>query len=151
MSDSLNFAEARAAIRKGIEDKITFEELRKELPKWRKRPLCSLIFDVMAEMNLKHVPFTGLLVRPRLVRKPIQISSDGNLCIQELLTEKGYMGTNCLAYAHIGNNKITLTIKPKKKPKKAENPEISETTADIASVPNADTIPDMAEFFDISI
>lgn len=31
------------------------------------------------------------------------------------LTEKGYVGANCLAYAHIGNNKITLTIKPKKR------------------------------------
>lgn len=105
------FLMAKKIIREGIENKITFEELRKSLPGWRKRPLQSLIFDVMAEMKLSHVPFPGLLVRPRLTRKPIEISKDGKLSVKELLDEKGFLPQGCLAYAHIGDNKITLTIK----------------------------------------
>lgn len=105
---------AKKIIKQGIKDKISFTELRERLPDWRKRPLQSLIFDVMAEMGLKHVPFPGLLIRPRLSRKPIQISSDGKLSIRELLDEKGFSASDCLAYAHIGDRKITLTIKQDK-------------------------------------
>lgn len=118
-----NFEQAKAIIRQGIKDKLTFEELRAKLPDWRKRPLTSLIFDVMAEKKMKHVPFPGLLKRPRLARKPIKIDAEGNLSVKELLKEKGFMGRCCLAYAHIGDNKITLTIKPGNLPEERD-PEI---------------------------
>ena len=105
------FDQAKNIIRQGIKDKISFKELREKLPEWRKRALQSLIFDVMAEDNLKHVPFPGLLQRPRLTREPLPIDGEGNLCIYKLLEEKGFIGRNCKAFAHIGNNKITLNIK----------------------------------------
>ena len=108
----INFNYVKSIIRTGIEEKITFAQLREKLPGLRKRQLQSLIFDVMAEMNLRHVPFPGLLKRPRLSRAPIPVDEDGNLCIRSLLEEKGFIGRSCAAFAHIGDNKITLTIKP---------------------------------------
>ena len=117
------FDQAKSIIRQGIKDKITFKELREKLPDWRKRALQSLIFDVMAEDNLKNVPFPGLLQRPRLVRKPLPIDKEGNLSVYSLLEEKGFIGKNCKAFAHIGNNKITLTIKPVYNPEERD-PEI---------------------------
>lgn len=117
------FTVAKAIIRKGIKEKITFQDLRGLLPGWRKRALTSLIFDVMSEDEIKHVPFPGLLKRPRLVRKPIKIDEQGNLCVKELLEEKGFMGRTCLAFANIGDKKITLTIKPGNLPEERD-PEI---------------------------
>lgn len=114
MNPFSKFENAKRIIRQGIRDKIAFAELRAKLPEWRKRQLQSLIFDVMAELGLNHVPFPGLLIRPRLTRKPIPISEDGELSIGDLLDEKGFAAENCLAFAHIGNKKITLTIKLKK-------------------------------------
>lgn len=111
-----NFAHAKDIIRQGIRDSIDFKELRAKLPGWRKRPLQSLVFDVMAELGIKTVPFAGMILRPRLTRKPIQIDEYGNLNISELLAEKEFAGVACAAYAHIGDKKITLTIKPVAKP-----------------------------------
>ena len=107
----LDFSEAKDIIRQGIRDSIDFKELRSKLPGWRKRPLQSLVFDVMAELGMKTVPFAGMVVRPRLTRKPIQIDEQGNLNIFDLLSEKEFLGMNCMAYPHIGDKKITLTIK----------------------------------------
>ncbi|MBQ3058809.1 MAG: hypothetical protein IJD16_00630 [Desulfovibrio sp.] len=107
-----NYYEAKTIIRQGIYDKITFKELREKLPGWRKRHLQSIIFDVMAEMGLKNIPFPGMVVRPRLSRKPIPIDSNGMLCIMDLLKEKGFEGIECHARCHVGQTKITLTIKP---------------------------------------
>lgn len=117
------FENAKIIIRNGIDEKITFDELRSLLPGWRKRDLQSLIFDVMAERNMKTVPFPGLLKRPRLTRKPIPVDEDGNLVIQELLAEKGFLGKKCFAHAHVGDRKITLTIKPGNDPERRD-PEI---------------------------
>ncbi|WP_165073141.1 hypothetical protein [Desulfovibrio sp. ZJ200] len=108
----LNFSDAKEIIRQGILDSIDFKELRAKLPGWRKRPLQSLVFDVMAEMGIKNVPFAGMLLRPRLTRKPTEIDANGSLNIRELLAEKEFLGKTCAAYAHIGDRKITLTIKP---------------------------------------
>lgn len=113
----LNFAEAKEIIRQGIKDSIDFKELRAKLPGWRKRPLQSLVFDVMAELGIKTVPFAGMILRPRLTRRPVQIDEYGNLNISELLAEKEFAGVACAAYPHIGDKKITLTIKPVAKPK----------------------------------
>ena len=107
-----NYQETKEIIRQGIEEKINFSELRSRLPGWRKRLLQSLILDVMEEVGLKDIPFPGLLVRPRLARKPVPIDSNGTLCIQDLLTEKGFEGRPCQAFCHVGTQKITLTIKP---------------------------------------
>ena len=109
-----NFDFAKQIIRTGIRKKITFAELREKLPGWRKRQLQSLIFDVMAELNITTVPFPGLLKRPRLTRKPIPIDDEGNLSIKELLDEKWGDSRKYEAHANIGDRKITLTIKPKK-------------------------------------
>ena len=109
-----NFQDAKDIIYQGIDMGINFKELRELLPGWRKRPLQSLIFDVMAELGMDNVPFPGMVVRPRLSRKPLQISSDGMLCVQQLLEEKGYESDKCFAFAHIGDKKITLTIRPGK-------------------------------------
>lgn len=109
----INYSEAKTIIRQGIRDSIDFKELRAKLPGWRKRPLQSLVFDVMAEMGIKTVPFfSGMILRPRLTRKPIPIDESGMLNIFDLLAEKEFLGKTCLAYAHIGDKKITLTIKP---------------------------------------
>ena len=107
-----NYSEAKNIIRQGIRDAIDFKELRAKLPGWRKRPLQSLVFDVMAEMGIKTPPFAGIIARPRLSRKPIPIDEYGSLNIFDLLAEKEFLGKSCLAYAHIGDKKITLTIKP---------------------------------------
>ena len=120
----LNFLEAKEIIRQGIRDSFDFKALRAKLPGWRKRPLQSLVFDVMAEMGIKTVPFAGMILRPRLTRQPIQIDEYGNLNIFDLLSEKEFLGKTCLAYAHIGDKKITLTIKPVAKPQ-SEGKEIS--------------------------
>lgn len=111
MHPILKFDEAKAIVRKGIHDQITFAELRKLLPDWRKRPLQTVIFDVMAEMGLATVPFAGMVTRPRLTRPAIPVSDEGNICISSLLAEKGFIAENCAAFAHVGPNKITLTIK----------------------------------------
>ncbi|WP_165178070.1 hypothetical protein [Desulfovibrio sp. ZJ369] len=113
---NVNFSEAKEIIRQGIRDSIDFKELRAKLPGWRKRPLQSLVFDVMAELGIKTVPFAGMILRPRLTRKPIQIDEYGNLNIFDLLSEKEFLGKTCLAYPHIGDKKITLTIKSITKP-----------------------------------
>lgn len=112
MEKQMNFDEARDMIRMAISEEMTFAELRKLLPEWRKRPLQSMVFDVMAELGLKNVPFPGMINRPRLARKPIQISEEGNLNIADLLAEKGFSGQQCQAHAHVGDSKITLTVKP---------------------------------------
>lgn len=123
----LNFAQAKEIIRQGILDSIDFKELRAKLPGWRKRPLQSLVFDVMAEMGIKTVPFAGMVLRPRLTRKPIQIDEYGTLNILDLLSEKEFLGKTCFACPHIGDKKITLTIKPIN-----ENPKtVTEKTSDI--------------------
>lgn len=123
MKNYSNFDYAKQVIRMGIDEKISFEELRAKLPGWRKRVLQSLIFDVMAEKEMKTVPFPGLLKRPRLTRKPIPVDKDGNLSVRDLLEEKGFLGRSCLAYAHVGDRKITLTIKPGNAPD-SRDPEI---------------------------
>ena len=110
MLNKQNYQEEKEIIKQGIEEKINFSELRCRLPGWRKRPLQSLILDVMEEIGLKDIPFPGLLVRPRLTRQPIPLAVDGTLCIQDLLTEKGFNGKPCQAFAHVGAKKITLTI-----------------------------------------
>lgn len=112
MLSNFEINEVKEVIKKGIEESIDFTELRRRLPMWRKRPLLSVIFDVMAEMNIKTIPFPGLLVRPRLTRKPVAVDLEGNLCIQDLLAEKGFAGRPCQAFVHVGAKKITLTIKP---------------------------------------
>ena len=112
MSNYSKFYTAKQIIREGIKNGITFKELRDKLPGWRKRPLQSLIFDVMAELGLTSIPFPGMVVRPRLTRKPIPVDAQGNLCIMELLREKGFEGMECQARCHVGPNKITLTVKP---------------------------------------
>ena len=84
----LDFSEAKDIIRQGIRESIDFKELRTKLPGWRKRPLQSLVFDVMAEMGIKTVPFAGMILRPRLTRQPIPIDEYGNLNISKLLAEK---------------------------------------------------------------
>lgn len=111
MENVLKFAEAKAIVRKGIHDQITFAELRKLLLYWRKRPLQTVIFDVMAEMGLTTIPFAGMVTRPRLTRPSIPVTDEGNICISGLLAEKGFTAENCAAFAHVGPNKITLTIK----------------------------------------
>ena len=108
----INYSEAKTIIRQGIRDSIDFKELRAILPGWRTRPLQSLIFDVMAELGIKNVPFAGMILRPRLTRKPIPIDESGMLNIFDLLAEKEFLGKSCLAHAHIGDKKITLTITP---------------------------------------
>lgn len=113
MDSFSKFEYAKGIIRKGIQDKITFAELREKLPGWRKRPLQSLIFDVMEEIGLHTIPFTGMVTRPRLTRPSIPVSSEGKICVTDLLQEKGFTAEKCAAYAHIGKNKITLTIKQK--------------------------------------
>lgn len=107
----INYSEVKEIIRQGISDSIDFNELRSKLPGLRKRPLQSLVFDVMAEMGIKNVPFSGMILRPRLYRKPIEIDEYGTLNIFDLLAEKEFLGKSCLAYPHIGDKKITLTIK----------------------------------------
>lgn len=119
-----NFNFAKQIIRNGIRAKITFDELREQLPGWRKRQLQSLIFDVMAELNMTTVPFPGLLKRPRLTRKPIPVDEEGNLSVKKLIDEKWGDGRRCEAYANIGEKKITLTIKPKKITSDERDPEI---------------------------
>ncbi len=74
----------------------------------------SLVFDVMHELGTDQVPFPGMVLRPRLTRKPIPIEEDGTMNILHLLKEKGFDGTTCEARCHIGNDKITLTVKPVK-------------------------------------
>ena len=123
MKNNSKFTDAKEVIRTGIKNKITFQELRELLPRWRKTQLKSLIFDVMAEEQIKHIPFPGLLKRPRIVREPIKIDEQGNLSVRELLEEKGFNGKFCLAYANIGVKKITLTIKPANLPDERD-PEI---------------------------
>ena len=112
MNKNFDYDHAKQIIREGIEKKITFAKLREKLPEWRKRQLMSLVFDVMEEKGIKTVPFSGMVLRPRLTRKPLEISSAGNLSVMDLLKEKGFHPENCLAYPNIGNRKITITIKP---------------------------------------
>ena len=109
-----NFSQAKEIIRQGINDGIDFAELRNRLPGIRKRPLMSLVFDVMHEIGTDQVPFPGMVLRPRLTRMPIAVGNDGTLNILPLLKEKGFDGVECEARCHIGNDKITLTVKPVK-------------------------------------
>ena len=109
-----NFESIKKTIKKGIDEGIDFAELRKRLPSIRKRPLMSLVFDVMAEIGTDQVPFPGMVLRPRLTRKPIPIEEDGTLNILPLLQEKGFDGMKCEARCHIGDTRITLTVKPVK-------------------------------------
>lgn len=111
MKNLTKFEHARQIIRVGIRDRITFAELRQKLPEWRKRQLQSLIFDVMEELGLHTIPFEGMVTRPRLTRPAIPVSEDGNICVRDLLLEKGFNVDNCAAYANIGKKKITITIK----------------------------------------
>ena len=109
-----NFSQAKEIIRQGINDGIDFAELRNRLPGIRKRPLMSLVFDVMHEIGTDQVPFPGMVLRPRLTRMPIAVGNDGTLNILPLLKEKGFDGVECEARCHIGNDKITLTVRPVK-------------------------------------
>lgn len=110
----LGYDNAREIIRQGISEGIDFAELRKRLPNFRKRPLMNLVFDVMHEMGIEQSPFPDLVLRPRLTRNPIAVAEDGTLEIMHLLKEKGFDGVECEARCHIGNDKITLTVKPVK-------------------------------------
>ncbi len=110
----LDYANAREIIRQGISEGIDFAELRNRLPGIRKRPLMSLVFDVMHEIGTDQVPFPGMVLRPRLTRMPIAVENDGTLNILPLLKEKGFDGVECEARCHIGNDKITLTVRPVK-------------------------------------
>ncbi len=109
-----DFSKAKQIIRQGISDGIDFAELRNRLPNIRKRPLMSLVFDVMHDIGTDQVPFPGMVLRPRLTRKPIAVENDGTLNIMPLLKEKGFDGVECEARCHIGDDKITLTVKPAK-------------------------------------
>ena len=109
-----DFSSIKEIIRQGIAEGIDFAELRRRLPSIRKRPLMSLVFDVMHEIGTEQVPFPGMVLRPRLTRKPIAVQKDGRLNIMPLLKEKGFDGVECEARCHIGNDKITLTVKPAK-------------------------------------
>ena len=109
-----DFTKAKEIIKQGIEEGIDFAELRNRLPNFRKRPLMSLVFDAMAEIGTDQVPFPGMVLRPRLTRKPIPVNEDGTLNILPLLQEKCFVNVKCEASCHIGNDKITLTIKPVK-------------------------------------
>ncbi len=104
----------KKAIKEGIEEEIDFTELRDRIPGLKKRQLMSLVFDVMHEIGTEQIPFPGMVSRPRLTRKPIPIDEEGNLNIMPLLQEKGFDGKRCEARCHIGNDKITLTVKPTK-------------------------------------
>ena len=104
----------KKAIKEGIEEEIDFTELRDRIPGLKKRQLMSLVFDVMHEIGTEQIPFPGMISRPRLTRKPILIDEEGNLNIMPLLQEKGFDGKRCEARCHIGNDKITLTVKPAK-------------------------------------
>ena len=115
MIEQQNFSKVKEIIRQGIREKIDFAELRKRLPDMRKRPLMSLIFDVMHECGIDQIPFPGMVLRPRLTRNPVPVEKDGTLNILHLLREKEFDGKTCEARCHIGNDKITLTIKPVKK------------------------------------
>lgn len=115
---SAKFDHAKQIIRNGIRNKISFAELRQQLPEWRKRQLQSAIFDVMEELGLQTIPFAGMVTRPRLTRPAIPVSSEGNICVSELLLEKGFTAENCVAYANIGKKKITITIKQNKQEEK---------------------------------
>ena len=84
------------------------------LPGMRKRPIMSLVFDVMQESGIKQIPFPGMVERPRLTRKPIPVEKDGTLNILPLLKEKELDGKICEARCHVGDGKITLTVKPVK-------------------------------------
>ena len=110
----MDYSLIKRAIRDGIKDGIDFAELRYRIPDVKKRQLISLIFDVMHEMGTDHIPFTGMISRPRLTRKPIPIDEEGTMNILPLLQEKGFDGKRCEARCHIGNDKITLTVKPVK-------------------------------------
>ncbi len=110
----LGYANAREIIRQGISEGIDFAELRKRLPNFRKRPLMSLVFNVMHEIGTDQVPFPGMVLPPRLTRKPVAVGEDGTLNILPILQEKGFDGIRCEAHWHIGNAKITLTVKPVK-------------------------------------
>ena len=110
----LGYSKAREIIRQGISEGIDFAELRKRLPKFRKRPLMSLVFDVMHELGTDQVPFPGMVLRPRLTRNPLAVAEDGTLNILPLLKEKGFDGVECEVRCHIGNEKITLTVRPVK-------------------------------------
>ena len=109
-----DFSQTKEIIKQGISDGIDFAELRNRLPNIRKRPLMSLVFDVMHELGTDQVPFPGMVLRPRLTRRLIPIEEDGPMNILPLLKEKGFDGVECEARCHIGDTKITLTVKPVK-------------------------------------
>ena len=110
----MNQISEKEIIRQGIKEHIDFQTLRSLLPTIRKRVLLSLIFDVMDEMGLKQLPFPGMMSRPTFTHKPIPVQADGTLNIYEVLKEKGFEDMLCEAKCHVGENKITLTIKPVK-------------------------------------
>lgn len=114
MQKQPNQTKAKNIIKKGISENIDFVELRKRLPDMKKRPIMSLVFDVMEESDIKQIPFPGMVVRPRLTRKPLPVEQDGTLNILEILKEKGFDKLVCEAHCHVGKDKITLTIKPLK-------------------------------------
>ena len=112
MKSKISPENAKKIIKEGINENIDFSELRKLLPDMCKRPIVSLVFDVMEELGIKQIPFPGMVSRPRQARKRIPVGEDGSLNILELLKEKGFEGKACEARCHIGEEKITLTIKP---------------------------------------
>jgi len=132
MNISENLHQIKDVIKQGISQEIDFAELRSRLPGIRKRLLQSLIFDVMAELGMKQLPFAGMIPRPRLTRKPIPVQEDGTLNIMDVLKEKEFDTKICAARVFVGNDKITLTIKPvKNQPEKVEpNSDNSSKTAD---------------------
>lgn len=117
-NSTLTLDEIKQIIKTGIEEQIDFKELRNRLKGVYKKPLVALIYDMMAEMNIKDVPFPGLLSRPQFARKPVPISENGDLNVAEILREKGFTVNNCEAFPFVGKKKITITIKPCKKANK---------------------------------
>lgn len=109
-----NLDEIKETIKLGIDEKIDFKELRKRLPHIHKKPLIAIIYDVMNELEIRDIPFPGLLTKPKFARKPIPVSDTGKINITELLEEKGFDDLKCEAFASVGAKKITLTIKPVK-------------------------------------
>lgn len=111
MLHSFTFFEIREAVTKAIHEKISFQELRERLPGVGKRQLLSTMFDLMQELGISEIPFCDAMVKPRLVRKPLLVSEDGNINIQKLLEEKGFANAEVVACPNIGKNKITITVK----------------------------------------
>lgn len=104
-------SQIRDAVKKAIEDKKSFQELRDMLPGVRKSHILTVVFDVKDEMGLPEMPFPDAICRPRIKRDMLEIDDEGKIDISDLLKEKGYDKSDCIVRPHLGNGKITLTVR----------------------------------------